>query len=101
MGNEKVRSVHLRPSFKYSIATWAPRKLKVRLVRGSFHVSKTYGSAVWDNFVTYSIVYHAQNIIDLFCGPKMNQQGFIIVQGFRTWLTSWNHPFCSFPPFSM
>ena len=38
---------------QYSIATWALMKLKVRLVGRSFHVPKTYGSALWDNFVTY------------------------------------------------
>ena len=38
---------------QYSIATWALMKLKVRLVGRSFHVLKTYGSALWDNFVTY------------------------------------------------
>ena len=28
-------------------------KLRVPLVGRSFHVPKTYGSALWDNFVTY------------------------------------------------
>ena len=37
---------------QYSIATWAFMKLKVRLVGRSFHVPKTYGSTLWDNFVT-------------------------------------------------
>ena len=38
---------------QYSIATWSLLKLQVPLVGRSFHVPKTYGSAMWDEFVKY------------------------------------------------